>query len=173
MTHNATVPGAPNPGVPEPDEGRKAALRAAAQNPEQFADYLAAVQRTLLVLGQDLEILQQETRIDLRKKHVEGDRWYHARLRALPVERTLKAVLANLEGLTEGLESATFKRREHQEKVNKLPAERKAKAVAKGQKKSRPVLPPRQENQGPVPGGQESVYSKPTSIYDLGNRRSA
>ncbi|WP_042428040.1 hypothetical protein [Streptacidiphilus anmyonensis] len=156
------------------DEARKAALRAAAQDPDRFAAYLADVQRVLLAIGQDLEILHQETRVDLRTNHhVAGDRWYHARLRALPVERTLKGVLTHLEGLTQGLEKATFKRRAHHEEVKALPGKREAKEIAKNQKKNRPVLPSSPEKPGTATGPQDSVYSAPASIFDLGDRRSA
>ena len=147
-------------------------MRAVAQNPDAFAAYLANVQRVLLTIGRDLESLQNETRIDLRSTHVKGDRWYHARMRALPVEKTLKDILGHLEGLTQGLEKATYKRRAHAEEVNALPGKRKAKELAK--KKNRPVLPAgTQNNTGPVPNAPESVYGDPASIYDLGKRRSA
>lgn len=152
---------------------RRAAMRGVAQDPDALAAYLADLQRWLLSVGQDLEALQQETRVDLRKKHVEGDRWYHARMRALPVELTLKQVLWHLEGLTKGLERATFKRHAHRDKVNALPAKRKAKAVAKSRKRNPPVLPSGTGNAETVPGEQGPVYSAPTSVYDLNDRRSA
>jgi hypothetical protein len=148
-------------------------MRAVARNPDHFAAYLANVQRVLLTIGRDLETLQHETRIDLRSTHVQGDRWYHARMRALPVEKTLKDVLAHLEGLTRGLEKATYKRRAHAEEVNSLPGKRRAKELAKSKKRNRPVLPAGTENTGPVPNAPDSGYADPASIYDLGKRRPA
>lgn len=155
------------------NEARHSAMRGIAQDPDAFAAYLADLQRWLLTIGKDLETLQHETRVDLRSKHVQGDRWYHARLRAVPVERTLKDVLAHLEGLTDGLEKATFKRRAHHEEVNSLPGKRKEKALAKAKKKNRQALPPTSESTKVVTGVPDSVYGGPASIYDLGDRRSA
>ncbi len=51
-----------------------APLRDVAQNPDAFVRYLAEIQRVLLDIGRNLETLQIETRVNLRKTHVEGDR---------------------------------------------------------------------------------------------------
>jgi hypothetical protein len=151
----------------------QATWQAVAQNPDAFVAYLADVQRVLLGIGKNLETLQRETRVHLRGTHVEGDRWYHARMRALPVERQLKEVLKHLEGVTAGLEKGAFKRRAHDEEVNHLPGKRREKAIAKSRKKKRPVLPAAPESAAHSGQAQDSVYGGPTSIYDLGDRWSA
>ncbi|TGZ12385.1 hypothetical protein DV517_74800 [Streptomyces sp. S816] len=148
-------------------------LRDVAQNPEATARYLADVQRVLLDIGKNLETLAHETRVHLRDTHVEGDRWYHARLRAMPVEKALGQVLRNLNNLTEGLEKSAYKRRAHDETVVNTAKDRKEKELEKQRKKNPPSLqaapnPPQQGAQG-----QNSGYGGPTSIYDLGKRESA
>ncbi|WP_329501482.1 hypothetical protein [Kitasatospora herbaricolor] len=150
-----------------------APLRGIAQDPEAFAAYLAQVQLVLLGIGTNLQVLRDETRVHLRATHVEGDRFYHARLRALPVERALKDVLGHVQALTEGLEKSTFKRRAHADDVNSLPGKRKEKAQAKAQKKNPAAIAPAPEFGGGVPVGPDSGYAGPASIYDLGDRRSA
>ncbi|MDX3538063.1 hypothetical protein PV721_27670 [Streptomyces sp. MB09-01] len=148
-------------------------LRDVAQNPEATARYLADVQRVLLDIGKNLETLALETRVHLRGTNVEGDRWYHARLRAMPVEKALGQVLRNLNNLTEGLEKSAYKRRAHDETVVNTAKDRKEKELEKQRKKNPPVLqaapnPPQQGAQS-----ENSGYGVPTSIYDLGKRESA
>ncbi|MES9544348.1 hypothetical protein, partial [Actinomadura sp. NPDC000600] len=132
------------------------------------ARYLADVQRVLLDIGKNLETLAIETRVHLRKTHVEGDRWYHARMRAMPVEKALGNVLKNLNNLTEGLEKSAYKRRAHDENVVNTVKGRKEKELEKQRKKNPPTLqaapnPPQQGAQS-----ENSGYGGPTSIYDLG-----
>lgn len=148
-------------------------LRDVAQNPEATARYLADVQRVLLDIGKNLETLAIETRVHLRKTHVEGDRWYHAQLRARPVEKALGNVLRNLNHLTEGLEKSAYKRRAHDESVVNTAKDRKEKELEKQRKKNPPVLQaaPNASQQGAR--GDNSSYGGPTSIYDLGKRDSA
>jgi hypothetical protein len=148
-------------------------LRDVAQNPEATARYLADVQRVLLDIGKNLETLAHETRVHLRDTHVEGDRWYHAKLRAKPVEKALGSVLKDLNDLTQGLETSAYKRRAHDEAVMNTARDRKEKALEKSRKNAPPIPaappnPPQQGAQSPNTG-----YSVPTSIYDLGNRESA
>lgn len=143
-------------------------LRDVAQNPEATARYLADVQRVLLDIGKNLETLAHETRVHLRDTHVEGDRWYHARLRAMPVEKALENVLKNLNNLTEGLEKSAYKRRAHDDAVVNTAKGRKEKALERERKKNPPTLqaapnPPQQGAQG-----QNLGYGGPTSIYDMG-----
>ncbi|MGV4985827.1 hypothetical protein ACVB8X_07200 [Streptomyces sp. NRAIS4] len=145
-----------------------APLRDVAQNPEATARYLADVRRVLLDIGKNLETLAIETRVHLRDTHVEGDRWYHARLRAMPVEKALGQVLRNLNSLTSGLEKSAYKRRAHDEAVVNTVKDRKEKELERQRKKNPPTLqaapnPPQQGAQS-----QNSGYSGPTSIYDLG-----
>ncbi|MFD5398579.1 hypothetical protein ACFWJW_30760 [Streptomyces sp. NPDC127097] len=148
-------------------------LRDVAQSPEATARYLADVQRVLLDIGKSMEILALETRVHLRETHVEGDRWYHARMRAMPVEKALGNVLKNLNNLTAGLEKSAYKRRAHDEAVENTAQERKEKKLERQQKRNPQPLqaapnPPQQDAQN-----QNSRYGRPTSIYDLGNRESA
>ncbi|MET8615842.1 hypothetical protein [Streptomyces misionensis] len=145
-----------------------APLRDVAQSPEATARYLADVQRVLLDIGKNLETLAMETRVHCRGTHVDGDRWYHARLRALPVEKALKDVLRHVNGLTEGLEKTAYKRNSFADEVKKLPAKRKEKELEKQRKKNPPVLQaaPNPPQQGAQSG--DSGYSGPTSIYDMG-----
>ncbi|MFF5475406.1 hypothetical protein [Streptomyces achromogenes] len=148
-------------------------LRDVAQNPEATARYLADVQRVLLDIGKNLETLAIETQVHLRDTHVEGDRWYHARLRALPVERALGNVLKNLKNLTEGLEKSAYKRRAHDEAVVNTVRERKEKELEKRRKKNPPQLQAAPDPQQQGAQGRNVGYAEPTSIYDLGNRESA
>lgn len=147
-------------------EARDQALRGVAQNPEAFAAYLADTQRVLLEIGANLEVLRRETRVHCRGTHVEGDRWYHARMRALPVEKALRDALRHVKALTEGLERSTHKRRAHEEQVRALPVQRQEKALAKARKKN----PPLQLRTTPQ---AEPNQTGPTSIYDLRRERSA
>ncbi|MCZ7430120.1 hypothetical protein [Streptomyces sp. WMMC1477] len=143
-------------------------LRDVAQSPEATARYLADVQRVLLDIGKNLETLAIETRVHLRETHVEGDRWYHARLRARPVEKALGNVLKNLNNLTEGLERSAYKRRAHDEAVVNTAQGRKEKELERQRKKNPQPL---QAAPNPPQEGartQNSGYSAPTSIYDLG-----
>jgi hypothetical protein len=143
-------------------------LRDVAQSPEATARYLADVQRVLLDIGKNLETLAIETRLHLRKTYVEGDRWYHARLRAMPVEKSLGNVLKNLNNLTEGLEKSAYKRRAHDEVVVNTVKERKEKELERRRKKNPTMLqaapnPPQQGAQS-----QNLDYGGPMSIYDMG-----
>jgi hypothetical protein len=149
-----------------------APLRDVAQSPEATARYLADIQRVLLDIGKNLETLALETRVHLRETHVEGDRWYHARLRAMPVEKALKDVLKNLNSLTEGLEKSAYKRRAHDEAVVNTARTRKEKELER-QRKNPQLLQAAPENGERVHTDPNSGYSGPTSLYDLGNRESA
>lgn len=150
-----------------------APLRDVAQSPEATARYLADIQRVLLDIGKNLETLALETRVHLRETHVEGDRWYHARLRAMPVEKALKDVLKNLNSLTEGLEKSAYKRRAHDEAVVNTARTRKEKELERQRRKNPQLLQAAPENGERVHTDPNSGYSGPTSLYDLGNRESA
>ncbi|MFF8329212.1 hypothetical protein [Rhodococcus qingshengii] len=153
---------------------RPSPLRDVAQSPEATARYLADVQRVLLEIGDNLELLARETRVHLRGTHLDGDHWGEARWRALPVERSLQSVLKRVHGLTADLEKTAFKRHAFSEKVNKLPKERQQKALEKARKKNPQIQAA--QNSSPQAGQQDPGrgYSGPASIYDLGrNRESA
>ncbi|WUW26987.1 hypothetical protein OG521_39750 (plasmid) [Streptomyces sp. NBC_01463] len=150
-----------------------APLRDVAQSPEATARYLADVQRVLLDIGRNLETLALETRIHCRNTSVDGDRFYHARLRALPVERALQGVLKSVEDVTKGLEKSAFKRRAHDETVSNTADKRKEKELEKKRKKALPLQAAPQNPLQQGGQGQNSGYGGPTSLYDLGNRESA
>ena len=151
------------------------ALKEIAQNPEAFARYMGSVQSTLLDIEHNLTILARETRVHCRGTHVEGDSWYHARLRARPVEQALKRVLTHVNGLTAGLEKASHERHAHEDRVQALPGERRQKQLAKAQKKGAPALQavPPQTGHGQATPQTSAPAGNPTSIFDLGKGRSA
>ena len=142
-------------------------LRDVAQSPEATARYLADVQRVLLDIGKNLETLSHETRVHLRDTHVEGDRWYHARLRAMPVEKALGSVLRNLNHLTEGLEKSAYKRRAHDEAVVNTAKGRREKELERRRKKNPQLLQAAPNSPQDTPS-QNSGYGGPTSLYDMG-----
>ncbi|MER5988856.1 hypothetical protein [Streptomyces sp. NPDC001787] len=151
-----------------------APLRDVAQSAEATARYLADIQRVLLDIAANLETLHRETRVHCRGISVEGDRWYHARMRAMPVEKALKDVLKNLNALTGGLERSAYKRRSHDEAVVNTAKARKEKVLEKARKNSPQLIqaaPESSERDGVR--DRNSGYSNPTSIYDLDDRRSA
>lgn len=155
------------------NDSRNAPLRDVAQNPEATARYLADVQRYLLELGKNLETLQMETRLHLRSTHVEGDRFYHAWKRAFPVEKALKGVLKQLEGLTNGLERSAYKRNAFADEVKTLPGKRHAKEMNKKNGKAAPPLQAAPDPaQGDASGGTPG-YDGPASIFDMSERKSA
>ncbi|MET8787991.1 hypothetical protein [Streptomyces sp. NPDC004589] len=150
-----------------------APLRDVAQSPEATARYLADVQRVLLDIGKNLETLAVETRLHCRGTHVDGDRWYHARLRALPVEKALKDVLRHVSGLTDGLEKTAYKRNAFTDEVKKLPGKRREKELEKQRKKTPPLQASSEFSSPNSAPRQDPGYAGPASIYDLGNRESA
>ncbi|MFJ8620168.1 hypothetical protein ACIRD4_30645 [Streptomyces clavifer] len=152
------------------NDPRPAPLRDVAQSPEATARYLADIQRVLLDIGANLEILARETRVHCRGTSVEGDRWYHAQLRARPVEKALKDVLKSLNSLTEGLEKSAYKRRAHDETVVNTARTRKEKELEAARKKHpQPIqAAPNSGESGDT--GQNSGYGGPASIYDLGKK---
>lgn len=147
-------------------------LRDVAQNAEATARYLADMQRVLLDMGANLEILQRETRVHCRGVGVEGDRWYHARLRALPVEKALRDVLKSVNSLTDGLEKTAYKRRAHDETVVNTGKTRKEKELEKRRKKNPQPLQAAPNHGEERDTGRNPGYGGPASIYDL-DRRSA
>ncbi|MEU2468259.1 hypothetical protein ABZ580_29135 [Streptomyces sp. NPDC012486] len=155
------------------NDSTPAPLSDVAQNSEAMARYLASMQRVLLDMGANLEVLLREARIHCRNTSVEGDRWYHARMRAMPVEKALKDVLRNVNSLTAGLEKTAYKRRAHDEAVVNTGRARKEKALEKAQKSNpQPIASvPNAEQDGDT--GGNAGYDVPTSIYNLGKKTSA
>ncbi|GAB2606763.1 hypothetical protein GCM10027168_44500 [Streptomyces capparidis] len=148
-------------------------LRDVAQSAEATARYLADVQRVLLDIGKNLELLALEVRVHCRDSHVAGDRFYDAWLRAQPVERAFKDVLKHVEAVTKGLEKGAYRRRAHDEAVANTARKRKEKELEK-QRRKNPQLQaaPGYQGQQGVPG-PDPGYSAPTSIFDLDGRESA
>lgn len=142
-------------------------LRALAQNPVAFAAYLGDILSVLLNIEHNLAILARQTRIHCRSTHVEGDKWYHARLRARPVEKTLNQVLKHVSGLTEGLEKASHERHAHEDRVKALPGERRQKQLAKAQKKAAPALQAVPGQAEPDQAAPQAPASGPASVFDL------
>ncbi|ASY37053.1 MULTISPECIES: hypothetical protein [unclassified Streptomyces] len=160
--------------------GNDAPLRDVAASPEATARYLADIQRVLLSIGHNLDTLADETRVHLRRTRVEGDKFWHARKRALPVERALKQVQNSLDKLTGGLETAAHRRHAHDENVAATAEKRAQDALKKAGKKqqipARPTHPPtnsRIASDATIGENNGNVYSSVTSIYDLGKGRSA
>ncbi|MTE20306.1 hypothetical protein F0L17_14550 [Streptomyces sp. TRM43335] len=139
-------------------------LRDVARNPDAYVRYLQDVQRVVLDLEHNLATLAREVRVHCRGTHVEGDRRYHAYLRARPVENALADALRNLTKTAKRLEEAGVRRREHDDKVKAVAAQRQQKALAAG-----PAAPQLKA----VPGQGAPSASAPTSVYDLGKERSA
>lgn len=151
-------------------------LRDVAQSPEAYAAYLKDLQLVGLDIAKHLETLQHEIRVHCRGTHVEGDRWYHPRLRSRPVEKSLASTVKNLQAATDGLEKALFNRRAHDDQVKALPQARRDKAIAKAQKKNPAAINSTTENVRHDAQTENSGYSIPTSIRDLrdySDRRSA
>ncbi|MFE3413094.1 hypothetical protein ACFXMT_33675 [Streptomyces mirabilis] len=155
------------------DPTNHAPLRDVAQNSAATARYLAGIQRVLLDIGASLEVLERETRVHLRDTHVEGDRFYHARLRARPVERALNSLLRDIKDLTSGMEKAAYKRKSFDDGVKNLPQKRREKQLEKERKRNPQPLQAAQEKPQQDVQGQDPGYSGPTSIYNLGKRESA
>ncbi|MFJ5120984.1 hypothetical protein [Kitasatospora sp. NPDC088548] len=150
------------------------AMAALAADPEEFDKYLADVQRRILGLTAALTALAQAAQIELRGTYVKGDRFYHARARALPVERQLKALVNSLNNAAAAAEKVAFQRRRHDEKVAALPGLRSAKALEKANKRRPSQALPVNRTAEQVPPPAKSGYSdEPRSIFDLGDRRSA
>ncbi|MFF7250020.1 hypothetical protein ACFZBU_39730 [Embleya sp. NPDC008237] len=149
-----------------------AALRRTAQDPDRYAQYLADVARMLLGISRDLETLQGETRVHCRSAHVNGDRWYHARRRARPTEKTLKRVLKHLQNLVAELEKSVRKRHEFEHEMKALPRRRRERELARERKRN-PGLraaPARAALENPANKEQNPRYSGPTDIYSLPKR---
>lgn len=147
-------------------------LRDVAQSPEATARYLADVQLTLLTIEKNLQTLEHETRVHCRGTYVDGDRWYHGRLRSLPVEMSLRDVLKHAKSLVEGLEKSAYKRNAFAETVKNLPRERREKELNKKREKRAPSI---QSAPDPEEDAQKKNrrYSEPASIFDLRDRESA
>ncbi|MFJ9520665.1 hypothetical protein ACIRPK_20735 [Kitasatospora sp. NPDC101801] len=149
------------------DDQRRLAMRGVARDPASFAAYLADMQQHLRGLHGSLELLLEETRAELRATHIEGDRRYHAPLRALPVERRLKAAIKDLESAASAVERAVYRRHAHDDLVNSLPGQRALKALNKANKKA-PKNQPVNGNTPQVPPAANSSYSEqPQNIFDM------
>ncbi|MFG2844202.1 hypothetical protein ACGF12_13670 [Kitasatospora sp. NPDC048296] len=147
------------------NESREA-MRAAARSPEAFAGYVADIQSRLLGIASTLSLLAQETQVELRGTHVEGDRPWDARVRAWRVERPLRELITSIENAVTAAEKVNFRRRKHDEKVAALPAQRAAKALEKANKRTPKTLPVNKSAEQ-VPPPTKTGYAEPQSIFDL------
>ncbi|MFD5610600.1 hypothetical protein [Kitasatospora sp. NPDC127060] len=141
-------------------------MRAVARSPEAFAGYVGDIQSRLLGLVSTLSLLAQETQIELRGTHVEGDRPWDARARAWPTERQLRNLIRSIESAVAAAEKVNFRRRNHDEKVAALPAQRAAKALEKASKRTPKTLPVNKTAEQ-VPPPMKTGYADPRSIHDL------
>lgn len=141
-------------------------MRAVARSPEAFAGYVANIQSHLLGLKTTLSLLAQETQVELRGTHVEGDRPWDARLRSWRVERPMWDLIKSIESAVTAAEKVNFRRRSHDEKVAALPAQREAKALEKANKRAPKTLPVNKTAEQ-VPPSTKSGYAEPRSIHDL------
>ncbi|MEJ8631999.1 hypothetical protein [Streptomyces sp. MS2.AVA.5] len=149
-------------------------LRDVAANPEATARYLADLQRVVRDMERHLATLQTETQVHCRDTHVAGDRFYHARLRARPVEKAFQNVLRDAQKMAADLEKAAYNRRAFTEEVKALPGKRREKELEKVRKKNRKTI---QSTPGPQTGvgnPHNDGYPAPAgTLYDLRGRESA
>lgn len=177
MTQPEHRPGAAPQGRP-PGQDTHSPLQDVAANAAATARYLADIQRVVRDTERHLATLADETTVHLRATHLEGDRFWHAKNRARPVEKALRKVLKDAKNLAADLESAAYSRRAFDEKCAATVKERREKELQKQLEKQRknnpqqippaPSAPPGLHNQ------PESGYAAPvSSIHDLRGRESA
>ncbi|MFZ3562818.1 hypothetical protein ACOKM5_43585 [Streptomyces sp. BH097] len=151
------------------------ALKGIAQNPDAYAAYLADLESALLKMKQNFETLQTHVRVHARGQRVAGDKFGQARLRALPLEASVRSIISGLESVTKGMEKSSHRHFAHAEKVQEVAKVRKDKALEKERKKNplpRPV--PSRPSQAPQAGqGQNFGYSTVESLRGLTDRETA
>ncbi|WP_326581711.1 hypothetical protein OIE69_43880 (plasmid) [Actinacidiphila glaucinigra] len=143
-------------------------LRDVARNAGASARYLADIQSVVEQINENLKTLRRETRIYCRNTHVKDDKWYHPRLRAIPVDRPLAAAIRHATALANSLEFASRRRRAHDDAVRALPDRRRERQLARDKKfkeaaalRSTPETPP-------VPTEEPSnEYTGPQSVWDI------
>ncbi|MFF5393263.1 hypothetical protein ACFY5H_33975 [Streptomyces sp. NPDC013012] len=149
-------------------------LQDVAANAAATARYLADIQRVVRDTERHLAMLTDETSVHLRGTHLEGDRFWHAKGRARPVEKALRKVLKDAKNLAADLESAAYSRRAFDENCANTVKDRKEKELEKQRKKNPQQIPPVPATPPGLHTGTESGYAAPVSnIHDLRGRESA
>jgi hypothetical protein len=146
------------------NEQNPAPLRDVAANPNAFTTYLKSHQSSLLDSEDSLAVLAREARVHCRNTRVDGDRWYHPRMRSAQVEKSMRRVLKHLEAAAAEMEKATAARHAFEEDVRTLPGKRRQKALEKARKKG--AVPAQAVNSTTMP--QSPRYTSPASVFDLG-----
>lgn len=144
-----------------------------ARNDDAVENLLDSYKQTIREIEDRMLRLSTETQLFFRNYRVEGDRWYHPQVRSYPVEKAMRNAVNDLDRVVKDLSKVVEKRRTYRAKVENLPAERRAKALAKG--KNPPAL---QKGTSGTDAGRETkpqgaAYTgeEPNDISDL--RRSA
>ncbi|WP_234363947.1 MULTISPECIES: hypothetical protein [unclassified Streptomyces] len=149
-------------------------LQDVAANAAATARYLADIQRVVRDTERHLATLTDETSVHLRGTHLEGDRFWHAKGRARPVEKALRKVLKDAKNLAADLEAAAYSRRAFDENCANTVKERKEKELEKQRKKNPQQIPPMPATPPGLHNKPESGYTSPVSnIHDLRGRESA
>ncbi|PRH79665.1 hypothetical protein C6N75_08480 [Streptomyces solincola] len=138
------------------------------------ARYLADLQLTVRDMERHLAVLTDQTTVHVRGTHLQGDRFYHARLRARPVEKALEKALRDARSLIADLERAAYQRRDFDTGCDTTVKDRKQKELEKTRKKSPHAIPPRPNIPPQVPQQPNTGYAAPVAgIHDLRGRESA
>ncbi|SEE61334.1 hypothetical protein [Streptomyces sp. TLI_105] len=138
------------------------------------ARYLADIQRVVRDTERHLATLADETSVHLRGTHLQGDRFWHAKNRARPVEKALRKVLRDAKNLAADLEAAAYSRHAFDENCANTVKERKEKELEKQRKKNPQQIPPMPAAPPGLHSKPESGYASPVSnIHDLRGRESA
>ncbi|MER8233189.1 hypothetical protein [Streptomyces sp. NPDC094049] len=153
-------------------------LQDVAANAAATARYLADIQRVIRETERHLVTLADETSVHLRGTHLEGDRFWHAKKRARPVEKALRKVLNDARNLAADLESAAYSRRAFDENCANTLKGRKELEIEKQRKKNPQQIPqqipPMPESTPGLHNQSENRYASPVSnIHDLRGRESA
>ncbi|MDV9189785.1 hypothetical protein R6L23_16440 [Streptomyces sp. SR27] len=161
-----------------PGHNAPSPLQDVAANAAATARYLADIQRVVRDTERHLATLSDETSIHLRDTHLEGDRFWHAKGRARPVEKSLRKVLKDVKNLAADLEAAAYSRRAFDENCANTVKERKEKELEKQRKRNPQQIPQQIPPMPAAPPGlhnkPESSYASPVSnIHDLRGRESA
>ncbi|MFJ2060307.1 hypothetical protein ACIOMM_30820 [Streptomyces sp. NPDC087908] len=157
-----------------PGQSTPSPLQDVAANAAATARYLADIQRVVRDTERHLATLTDETSVHLRGTHLEGDRFWHAKGRARPVEKALRKVLKDAKNLAADLEAAAYSRRAFDENCTNTVKDRKEKALEKQRKKNPQQIPPMPASPPGLSNRTESGYASPVSnTHDLRGRESA
>ncbi|WP_329625908.1 hypothetical protein OG357_38390 (plasmid) [Streptomyces sp. NBC_01255] len=158
----------------QPGQDTPNPLQDVAANADATGHYLADIQRVVRDTERYLATLSDETSVHLRGTHLKGDRFWHAKNRARPVEKALRKVLKDAKNLAADLEAAAYSRRAFDENCANTVKERKEKELEKQRKKNPPQIPPMPATPPGLHNRPVSGYTSPVSnIHDLRGRESA